>query len=95
MYAAKPFVIWSGQLVGRLPQGNPLNLGITSLIFIPLTKTPIPLKFPLQPPTNSTKVDGIISSKGLNAVLEYTKKANAESATQLYANIYNTFRLGE
>ena len=45
--------------------------------------------------TDPTKVDGIISSKGLNAVLEYTKKANAESATQLYANIYNTFRLGE
>ena len=33
-YAASPFVIWSGQLVGLLPHGKPLNFGMISLIFI-------------------------------------------------------------
>ena len=37
--------------------------------------------------------DGTITAKGLNAVLEYTKKANAEAASKLYSNIYNTYGL--
>ena len=39
-------------------------------------------------------VDGVINNKGYNAVLEYTKKSNAEAASKLYSNIYNNFELG-
>ena len=44
--------------------------------------------------TDINKIDGTINSKGLNAVLEYTKKANAQAASELYSNIYNTYDLG-
>ena len=39
--------------------------------------------------------DGTINAKGLNAVLEYTKKSNAEAATKLYSEVYNTYELGK
>jgi len=45
--------------------------------------------------TDPLKADGIINSKGMNAILEYTKKSNAVAATKLYASIYNTFDLGK
>ena len=38
-------------------------------------------------------IDGIINSKGLNAVLAYTKKSNAEAATKMYSNLYNKYNL--
>ena len=48
-----------------------------------------------KPSKNINDVDGTINSKGLNALLEYTKKSNAEAAAKLYANVYNTYKLGE
>jgi hypothetical protein len=30
----------------------------------------------------------------MNAILEYTKKANAQAASNLYSNIYKTYDLG-
>ena len=42
-----------------------------------------------------SKVDGKINSKGMNAVLEYSKKSNAAAAAKLYANIYKTYDLGK
>ena len=44
--------------------------------------------------TDVTKVDGTINAKGMNAIIEYTKKANAQAASNLYSNIYNTYDLG-
>lgn len=44
--------------------------------------------------TDVTKVDGTINTKGLNAIFEYTKKANAQAATNLYTKLYNTYDLG-
>ena len=44
--------------------------------------------------TDVTKVDGSINTKGMNAIVEYTKKANAKAAADLYSNIYNTYDLG-
>ena len=44
---------------------------------------------------NINNVNGIINAKGLNAVLEYTKKSNAEAATKLYSEVYNTYELGK
>lgn len=41
--------------------------------------------------TDPIKADGVITPKGLNAVLEYSKKSNAAAAANLYANIYNTY----
>lgn len=43
--------------------------------------------------TDPYKVDGTINSKGFNAILEYTKKANAAAASKLYTNLYNTHNL--
>ena len=40
-------------------------------------------------------IDGSINAKGLNTILEYTKKANAIAAAKLYSNIYNTYKLGK
>lgn len=39
-------------------------------------------------------VDGTINSKGFNAVLEYSKKSNADAAAKLYSSLYNTYDLG-
>ena len=44
--------------------------------------------------TDVSKVDGSINTKGMNAILEYTKKANSQAASELYTNIYNTYDLG-
>jgi len=43
--------------------------------------------------TDVTKIDGSINSKGMNAMLTYSTKANAAAAQKLYANIYKTFEL--
>ena len=45
--------------------------------------------------TDVTKVDGIINTKGLNALLEYSQKANSKKAAELYTKIYQTYKLGE
>lgn len=45
--------------------------------------------------TDVTKVDGVINTKGLNAILEYSQKANAVKASELYTRIYNTYNLAE
>ena len=44
--------------------------------------------------TDVSKADGSINTKGMNTILEYTKKANAQAASELYTNIYNTYDLG-
>lgn len=44
--------------------------------------------------TDPMKADGTINAKGMNAVLEYSKKSNAAAAAKLYASIYNTHKLG-
>ncbi len=38
-------------------------------------------------------IDGTINNKGYNAILEYTKKSNAEAASKLYSSIYKNFDL--
>lgn len=44
--------------------------------------------------TNPNDVDGTINSKGMNAILAYTQKANAAAATKLYSDLYSTYNLG-
>ena len=44
--------------------------------------------------TDPIKADGVINAKGMNAILEYSKKSNAAAAAKLYSNIYNTYNLG-
>jgi len=44
--------------------------------------------------TDPLKADGVINAKGMNAILEYSKKSNAAAAAKLYSNIYNTYNLG-
>ena len=44
--------------------------------------------------TDPMKADGVINTKGMNAILEYSKKSNATEAAKLYSNIYNTYSLG-
>ena len=44
--------------------------------------------------TDPIKANGIINTKGMNAVLEYSKKSNAAAAAKLYESIYNTHKLG-
>ena len=41
-----------------------------------------------------SKINGSVNTKGMNSILEYTLKANAEAAAKLYSNIYNTYNLG-
>ncbi|MCM1003512.1 MAG: hypothetical protein NC408_04140 [Candidatus Gastranaerophilales bacterium] len=45
--------------------------------------------------TDPIKADGVITPKGLNAILEYSQKSRAAAAADLYANIYRTYNLGE
>ncbi len=44
--------------------------------------------------TDPMKADGVINTKGMNAILAYTKKSNADAAAKLYSNVYNTHNLG-
>ena len=44
--------------------------------------------------TDVNKVDGSMNTKGMNAIVAYSKKANAQAASELYSNIYNTYELG-
>lgn len=44
--------------------------------------------------TDPMKADGVINAKGMNAIMEYSKKSNAAAAANLYANVYNTHKLG-
>ncbi|MCQ2738679.1 MAG: hypothetical protein MJ237_00465 [bacterium] len=39
--------------------------------------------------------DGVINSKGLNTVLEYSRKSRAEAATKLYSEIFSRYKLDE
>ena len=43
--------------------------------------------------TDVTKVDGTINTKGMNAILECSRKMNALAATKLYTDLYNTYGL--
>lgn len=45
--------------------------------------------------TDPLTADGVVNRKGMNAILEYTKKSNSDAASKLYANIYNTYDLGK
>ena len=45
--------------------------------------------------TDPMKADGVINSKGMDAILEYSKKSNAAAASKLYSSIYNTHKLGD
>ena len=44
---------------------------------------------------DTSNIDGTINAKGLNKILEYTHKSNAEAAASLYTNLYNQYNLGE
>lgn len=44
--------------------------------------------------TDPMKADGVINAKGMNAILAYTKKSNADAAAKLYSNVYTTHNLG-
>ena len=44
---------------------------------------------------DASNIDGTINPKGLNKILEYTHKSNAEAATNLYTNLYNKYNLGD
>ena len=44
--------------------------------------------------TDVSKIDGTINSQGLNAVMQYSLKANSAAATKLYSSIYNAYNLG-
>lgn len=46
-----------------------------------------------KPSPDITRVDGTINSKGFNAAIEYTKKANAAKAAKLYGELYRTYDL--
>jgi hypothetical protein len=45
--------------------------------------------------SNNGSINGTINRNGHNAVLELTKKANAEAATQLYSSLYNKYNLAD
>jgi hypothetical protein len=40
------------------------------------------------------QINGVVTPKGMTAVLEYAKKSNAEAATKLYSNLYKQYDLG-
>lgn len=40
-----------------------------------------------------SKINGSINPKGMDAVMEYAKKSNAEAAAKLYAQIHSTYSL--
>ena len=44
---------------------------------------------------NNSDIDGTINAKGLNKVLTYMHKSNAEAATNLYSQLYNQYNLNE
>lgn len=44
---------------------------------------------------DTANIDGTVNAKGLNKILEYTHKSNAEAATNLYSNLYNKYNLGD
>ena len=44
---------------------------------------------------DTSQIDGTINAKGLNKILEYTHKSNAEAAKNLYTNLYNKYNLGD
>lgn len=44
---------------------------------------------------NIENADGTINAKGLNNILECTKKINSLAAEKLYADVYNVYNLGE
>jgi hypothetical protein len=45
--------------------------------------------------SNNGSINGTINRNGHNAVLELTKKANTEAATQLYSSLYNKYNLAD
>lgn len=40
-----------------------------------------------------SKIDGSMNSKGMNAVMEYAKKSNADAAVKLYSQIHSAYTL--
>ena len=44
--------------------------------------------------TDPMQANGVINTKGLNAIMEYSKKSNAVAAAKLYANVYSAYNLG-
>lgn len=48
-----------------------------------------------KPEPNIDKIDGTINGKGFNALMELTKKSNAEAAASLYSSLYNLYNLGD
>lgn len=50
----------------------------------------------LSKPNPSIKgVDGSINSKGMNALMEYSRVSRAEAAAKLYSQVYSTYTLNE
>ncbi len=48
-----------------------------------------------KPNPSISAIDGSMNSKGMDMVMEYARKSNAEAATKLYSQIYNKFNLNE
>lgn len=48
-----------------------------------------------KPNPSVSAIDGSMNSKGMDIVMEYARKSNAEAATKLYSQIYNKFSLNE
>lgn len=40
-------------------------------------------------------IDGSMNSKGMNAVMEYSKKSRADAAVKLYSQLYSAYKLNE
>lgn len=45
--------------------------------------------------SNNGNIRGTINKQGHSALIEFTKKANAQAATQLYSSLYSQYNLGD
>ena len=45
--------------------------------------------------SNDGEIKGTINQKGHKASIEFTKKANAQAATELYSSLYNQYKLDD
>lgn len=45
--------------------------------------------------SNNGNINGTINKQGHSALVEFTKKANAQAAAQLYSSLYNQYNLGD
>ncbi len=75
---------------------NPIDINKDGKIDIPEYSTTILATDMLSKDSeNPDSIDGTINSKGMNALLAYSKKSNAEAAAKLYSSLYNHFELNK